>query len=309
MKKKISVLAIIILLSLGVYYVLIPSSVNISQYNKFKVTAGATYRILSQKNALQAWCPGDLDTSGTLHFNGYTFYPGHMMPEGMAFDVEYDKEIFQGTLTVSQLRKDSVGIAWNSVLKIAGNPIQRVRRYHGSDNVGAAMKQILDSLHAYLENPKNVYDIHVTETRVVDTLLVTTKHISDSYPSNEDVYQLINRLKHYITKEGAHAVDSPMLYVQHTEDNKLQTMVAIPVNKPLPNTNEIAFKRMVPGKILVTEIKGGPQTIRHAFTQMEFYVDDFKRVSPAIPFELLITDRKLEKDTTKWITRIYYPVL
>ena len=65
---------------------------------------------------------------------------------------------------------------------------------------------------------------------------------------------------------------------------------------------------MLPGTALTTEVKGGPAAIRTAFLQLENYITDYQREAPLIPFESLVTDRLHEKDTSRWITRIYYPV-
>jgi hypothetical protein len=40
-----------------------------------------------------------------------------------------------------------------------------------------------------------------------------------------------------------------------------KTMVAIPVNKVIPENNNFLYRRMVPGKILVTEVTGGTYTM------------------------------------------------
>jgi hypothetical protein len=63
------------------------------------------------------------------------------------------------------------------------------------------------------------------------------------------------------------------------------------------------------GNILITEIKGGSASIDKAFKEMENYVSDYRRTPPAIPFQSLVTDRMKEPDTSKWITRIFYPVM
>ena len=85
-------------------------------------------------------------------------------------------------------------------------------------------------------------------------------------------------------------------------------MVAIPVDRVLQDTKNIVFKRMVPGNILIGEVKGGKCRVAESMHQMENYVNDYKRSAPAIPFESLVTDRMVQKDTTEWVTRIYYPV-
>jgi hypothetical protein len=86
-------------------------------------------------------------------------------------------------------------------------------------------------------------------------------------------------------------------------------MVAIPVNKVLRDDDPFAFKRMVPGNILVAEVNGGKYTIEKALAEMELYIKENKLKPPAIPFESMITDRSREPDTSKWVTRIYYPIL
>jgi hypothetical protein len=63
------------------------------------------------------------------------------------------------------------------------------------------------------------------------------------------------------------------------------------------------------GNILSGEVIGGPQEIDAATKQFELYIHDYQRTIIAIPFQMLITDRTKEPDSTKWITRIYYPVV
>ena len=65
---------------------------------------------------------------------------------------------------------------------------------------------------------------------------------------------------------------------------------------------------MVPGNILVSEIKGGDYSAREALREMHQFMTDNNMSSPAIPFQSLVTNRMEEPDTLKWITKIYYPV-
>jgi hypothetical protein len=88
-----------------------------------------------------------------------------------------------------------------------------------------------------------------------------------------------------------------------------QTMVAIPVNKPLPGRGPILAKRMVPGNILVAEVRGGTAAVEEGFRQLDAYVSEHRTRPPGLPFQSLVTDRRTEPDTSKWITRLYYPIL
>ncbi len=309
MKKWLSVLIILALLVLAGFYIFIPSQVSLTRYTKFRSTAGGTDRFLSQKEKWNAWWPGTVTADSSYVYNGYTFSSNTPLPNTVEIQISKDSDTLSTALTILPLSRDSVAMTWQSAMETSFNPFQRLQRYNEAKRIDVTMKEILDTLRGFLEKNENVYNISVTQVMVTDTLLVTTKKIADQYPTTAEIYQLITQLKNYVSAQGAQEVSPPMLYVQHTEDNRIQTQVAIPVNKPLPDAGSIAFKRMVPGKILVTEIKGGPHTIRKAFTQLEFYVEDYKKINPAIPFEMLVTDRLQETDTTKWVTRIYYPVL
>ena len=86
--------------------------------------------------------------------------------------------------------------------------------------------------------------------------------------------------------------------------------VAIPVDKKLPTSGNISYKWMLGGgNILITDVKGDKKEIRNAFDQTNLYISDHNKVTPAIPFQSMITDRRQEKDSTKWVTKIYFPVI
>jgi hypothetical protein len=90
---------------------------------------------------------------------------------------------------------------------------------------------------------------------------------------------------------------------------KVITKIGIPIDREIDVTGTAyEIKRMVLGNILISEVTGGPYTSKNATKQVELYMNDHKRKSPAIPYESLVVDRSAEPDTAKWVTRIYYPV-
>jgi hypothetical protein len=171
------------------------------------------------------------------------------------------------------------------------------------------MHELLHQLGAFLTQKENVYSINIQQLQVTDTLVITTKAITAAPPTTEEVYAQVKKLRDYIGNHGATATNPPMLNVRKLDNNQYQFMVGVPVNKPLPDNGNILFKRMVPGKILVSEVRGGPVTVQRAFEQLEFYVQDYRREAPAISYEMLVTDRQQTKDTSSWYTRLYYPIL
>jgi hypothetical protein len=100
-----------------------------------------------------------------------------------------------------------------------------------------------------------------------------------------------------------------MLNVNFDGLGNYETMVAISIDTLLPAKGPFSPKLVLKGgNILEAQITGGPATIRKGFEQFENYRSDYRISAPAIPYQLLVTDRLKEADTTKWITRFYYPV-
>ena len=101
-----------------------------------------------------------------------------------------------------------------------------------------------------------------------------------------------------------------MLNVFEEGPNQFLVMVAVPT-KTLVNGNETFLqKRMLAnGFILVSEVQGGNAAIQRAEAAMKQYATDHQKSSPAIPFQMLLTDRRAEPDSAKWKTRLYYPVM
>ena len=62
-------------------------------------------------------------------------------------------------------------------------------------------------------------------------------------------------------------------------------------------------------KLLMAEVCGGDWTVSQAIGQLQLFIKDYRMESVAPSFETLVTDRSKEPDTTKWVTRIYFPVL
>jgi hypothetical protein len=172
------------------------------------------------------------------------------------------------------------------------------------------MAFVLQRMQTFYSEPKNIYGFDIKRELVVDSFLIATSGKCKGYPSNQFIYSLIAKLRKYATENVAKESGYPMLNIGTTDSVNFDIKVAIPVDKLLPSAGDILQKRMLGrGKILVTEVKGGNAMAAKAFLQLQQYGDDYQRSSPAIPFYSLITDRTKETDTSKWITKIYFPVM
>jgi len=125
-----------------------------------------------------------------------------------------------------------------------------------------------------------------------------------------DVYKAVNKLKAYAVSQQAAATNAPMLNVVQEGQYKYKVMVGLPVSGNLNQTPDIIIKRMpYGGSMFTSTVNGGYYSIQQGLQKLTEYYLDTKRASPAKPYQLMVTDRQQEADTTKWITKLYYPIM
>ena len=213
------------------------------------------------------------------------------------------------TLSLLPVSSDTTIFQWNLSRQTGSDPISKLTDYI---SMLALKKDILAKmiyLKGYVDKTTNVYGYNITHITLTDTILVSTEMVENSYPTTKDIYILIQRLQKYISTNGAKETNYPMLNIS-VVNNKYSTMVGIPINKSILPDNEIKIKRLIPiqNKILTTQVVGDTSKIKEAYQKIELYMQDHFLSSPVIPYELIITDRSKQPDSTKWVTRIMYPI-
>lgn len=300
MKKTLLVILLFIVLFITGIYIFIPATLNISEPILLQSTEKGTTRLLTDATLWNKW---------TANKTTYTY---RVVPQSfnpiLVLSI-IDKDTIRGTIVIMPLQKDSVAVVWQCAIQSGSWPLEKLSGYRRAETIKQDMENIFASMRSYAEKTENIYQLDIRNEKVKDTLLMTTKTTTIGEPAITDIYDLVAMIRNYIAAEGAKETNHPMLHIRPVDSARFETMVAIPVDKPLQGTKYIFLRRMVPGNILVTDVKGGKHTISKALRSLETYMDDYQKASPAIPFESLVTDRSKEPDTTKWVTRLYYPVM
>ncbi len=211
------------------------------------------------------------------------------------------------TVFIIPVNNDTNQIEWNYSLGTNSNPVNRINLFVQTKKINNDVEDILNHIKTFFEKQETVYGLTINQVQVKDTILISTKFSSSSYPSMRRIYEVIDSIKNYIAINNAKETDYPMLHVWQ-DSGLFHTAIAIPVNERITENKTFYIKRMVPGKILVSSVKGGAATADEALNQLTLFVNDNHLSSPAIPFESFVTDRMQEKDTAKWVTKIYYPI-
>jgi hypothetical protein len=192
----------------------------------------------------------------------------------------------------------------------AVNFFNRIPQYFNTKHIAKATNKLLRSLQSFVSNSESIYGVVMKEAKVKDTTLIAIKGTSVLYPTVAVIYNNVSILQTFANKNNVEQANPPMLNILKNGQNGYSFMVALPVNKFIEGNGTIVGKRMLPGGNMLEsgEVKGGFFTVDNYLKELENFRADISAISPAIPFQSLITDRSKEADTSKWITKLYYPV-
>jgi len=310
MKKVLIGLLLVVALLLAVVYFSAPVS-PISQNVLINAHPEAIYRCLTDQKLVQEWWPEKdgapvvVTSKSNAATTAVTITPQPF--NVVEVQLPANGNPVQSFIAMATLPGDSVEVTWTA--DIASNSLlARLQNAWRGPALKRDMHAVLQQLQQFMQSDKNIYGVAMQQAQVTDTLLAVTKKFDTLLPSVAVYYNMIKTLRNYIARVGAQETNYPMLNISKVDSVHYQTMVAIPVNKEVPANSTVLAKRMIPGAILVAEVRGGPAAINEGFRQLGLYASDHHLTQPAIPFQSLVTDRSAERDSSKWITKLYYPV-
>lgn len=314
MKKWLAGIPLLIILFTVAVYIVVPGTIVLNRQNTANITQDGINRTLINNNDWSRWWPGKISSEKDPRRAVIADYKNNIYGvigrEYGSLSVTIKNNHFTAAtnLVVIPIGPDSMLLTWKCNIPTSYNPIKRMQVYFAANNLTSDIDAILNNIQRFFSRPENIYRINIQHALVTDSFLVSSYTQSKIYPTPAYTYALINKLKNYIASQSAKETGFPMLNIIQ-QDSAWMTRVAIPTDKKLNSSGDISFKEMLGrGNILVAEVQGGPETIKNAMAQMENYVNDYHFSAPAIPFQSLVTDRTKE-DSSKWITRIYHPIM
>lgn len=308
MKRWLIGIFIFIFLSLSIIYFVIPSTYSILISLPLKSRYDGVARVLTNNNYWAQWWPGKSLNDSTFEYKDLHFLTKKMFVNTATVFVSKNEDIISGQLSAMFKEQDSTSIQFQSNIPLSSNPFSRLYLYIKARSIKADMADCMVAIQQKFESATAIYGIEIQNKLVSDSSLIALKKSFEGIPHTADIYQMIASLNSYIAANGGRVVNPPMMNC-YTEDSiHFEVMIALPVNEDIPAIAPFLLKKMVLGNVLMTEIKGDANAVNKAQIELSHYVQDMQKVAPAIPYQSLITNRMMEKDSTKWITKLYYPV-
>ena len=309
MKKIVAVIFVIIILLVSAIYLLIPATLIVSSISTINVTENAYRKFIIDNNTnWQKWWPSFTTTTENLNYKNYQFKIINKNINVVEIAAINDQDTIYTKLILAPLKTDTINVIWTTHFSTGSNPLKKVQTYQKAKELKSHFTELLNSMKKFLENDEAIYSFKIEKTKVNDPLLLSSKFNTHNYPATTEIYKAIKELKDQIILKNIKETGNPMLHVRMLDSSNYETMVAIPINKEMLFDNKFAIKKMILGNLLVTDVTGGVANIQKAYNALDTYILDHRLISPAMPYESLITNRFLESDTSKWKSKVYYPI-
>lgn len=307
--KRLAFAAAFIFIGLLIFtYGFIPSTVTVSKTASVKCIDKNVLLLIGNKQGWNKWLPTEALTSELIQYKDYQFKLGIATYTSVTFEALKEADVIFNEIGFVKDSVTKTKISVVSSIETGMNPFARFRKWQMMKNYETVINDLLQHLINFAEDRKNIYGVEITDGRIPDSLFISTRKTFDHHPTEAEIYQLIDQLGVYANAKNARQVNQPMMHVERLDSSHFEIMVALPVDKVIDNEGDFLFKQMVKGNTLIAEVHGGRATINNGLRALEQFKSDYQFTSPAISFELMITDRRAEPDTAKWITRLYYPV-
>jgi effector-binding domain-containing protein len=310
MNRWLSASCILLVLVIAAIYFFIPSQLKISLLVPAKCNVFGADRVLGDTGKWVRWWPENIKGRGVLEYKGVNYQAEKRLMRSVEINIDDKGRTMPGMLSVfPAVNIDSCYLQWQFGLRVSLNPLKRINQYLEAQHLKADIGIILDSFRTYLESMQNVYGLTMVEESRPGSLVEETAYVVREYPNTDTIYMEVSKLERLLAAHGSKRTGDPMVNITALADGRFKLRVALPTDKVIPNSGNVESREIPTDKFLHADVHGGEGAVRAAFGSMDNYMSDYGRTIMAIPFASLITDRRLERDSAKWVTRIYYPIL
>ncbi len=307
MKRKFITIGLFIAATIGVLY-LLPTKNQEQETIFVNIPLEAVIRTMSDQKKWPAWWSGKIFTDSTYELNGAAILIEKNLLNGFYGKIINGNLSSRVDLRFSAMSEMQTKFDINITHQFSGNIFTKATQYIHLLGNRKLKSRILKDLFSFFSNTKKVYGFEIKTEKIKDPAYIASKKDLDHYPSVDELYHLINQLKKYIDAKNGKIVAEPIMNIFKLNTTTYRLMAAIATDRELPSTDPFYLKNMVLGNVLVTEVIGGQQSTELGGRALEYFIDDHKKTTAAIPFQRLVTDRSSEKDSSKWITKLYYPI-
>lgn len=162
-----------------------------------------------------------------------------------------------------------------------------------------------------LAESKPIFQIEIMETEYASTTYIGLSHYMSSKNLDDisaQMSKMYAELFGVVLKAKSQPSGYPFCIYPNLGSEATEMICALPVSENVKLPAKYKLERLAGGKAVKGIHKGDYNTLGTSHADINRYIASKGIALSGAPWEVYVTDPELEKDTTKWITEIYYPV-
>jgi effector-binding domain-containing protein len=328
--KQLAMILLAIIILLGVIAFLLPSKVRIERSKTIKAPKEMVFDQINNLQNWEKWSPWlHIDTAMELK------YYGNEKGEGAGFEWKSDKRaVGCGSLTIyASVPFDSIyaeidflnkgkgsiyylfadsgqatSVKWIFEMNMGHSFIMRYVGLFMRKRIGKDFENGLDTLKKVAE-----YNFRSSQPSINEALFEPFTYIGIRQKIKpKDINRKMNEnfkgLMEFVEKNKLKMTNAPFAVYNSFTKDEVDFEAGIPVEYCTVSSDRIKVKKMNLSKVIVADYYGPYSGLGKEYEAIgKWVVDNKKRISGA-PIEMYVSDSAKEKDSTKWLTKIFYPI-
>jgi hypothetical protein len=288
---------------------LIPGSHSYSYQSNLSLPASAILRLLTDSGQTSRWWPDSTAQGPKWNWEQGSYQVRQTFLTQINFECERNGIGSSLVISVAATGPTSSMLICNVQSKPGVSFVWRPIQFLSMMRQKREHARLMDTLSRFFGRTDLVYGFRIEHQKVKDGTLLSMRQQFDHIPTTLDIAVMVDSVRNRIRTLGGKETNLPMLNVYTSENGHIEAMTAVATDRELTGEEPFSLKRMLPGgNILVAEVRGGPHRIQECQEAVDAYVKDHRLLSPAMSFQRMITDRRAEPDTNRWVTTINYPI-
>jgi effector-binding domain-containing protein len=206
--------------------------------------------------------------------------------------------------------KDSAGGTWvTTYMDIDLDWKTRIMGVMFDSWLGPDFEKSLEGLRKLSENAptETSAGYKIEETTTPAQTIASTRMISSEKTVTPDIGESFKKITDHMQASKLNFAGPVFTFFHSFSPEKIDMECAVPVNKMAKSSNDVTVKEMPASKAAVVDFYGWYANSHRAHAALNQWIKDHNKTMNGAPYEVYITDPMVEKDTTKWLTKIYYP--
>lgn len=238
MKRFLIVIVFIILVIFGVGFFL-PSQRTFTQTANATIPFDGISRVIVNKALWTNWWPGTVMNDSVLSYKETDITINLLLLNGFKATAKEGLRTvvidFQSAATYNA----ETALTLTTTFSFSLNPFIKVFQYL---TIGSSQKKYEELLQAFktsFSDVRKIYGFNIQAGKVPNSSYISVKQDFNHYPSNEELYKIIDEIKHYIVTENGKVMNEPILNIAKEGQDLFSVMIAVATDRDLPGKGNL----------------------------------------------------------------------